>query len=249
MVVDDAFADLFDGNERYAAVEHEVVESGVARRGLAILTCIDSRIDPLAVFGLEPGDAKILRNAGARVTDDALRTLALAAATLGVVRIAVVQHTDCAIASASDEDLVAAVAEATGRHPAGFEPLAIADQESVLRADVDVGCWPARCCETAWWWPACCSTCAQAVWRRSSNPAPADPLGRDGDVAAHGAGTDREHVLALAGVSRLWRQVGARAARHRGEVEPHEGALADAHRHVARRGTEVQRASDRRRGR
>ena len=138
MTVDDAFADLFEGNERYAAVEHEVAESGVARRGLAILTCIDSRIDPLAVFGLHPGDAKILRNAGARVTDDALRTLAVAAATLGVARIAVVQHTDCAIASASDEDLVEAVAEATGSHPAGFEPLAIADQEAVLRADVDV---------------------------------------------------------------------------------------------------------------
>ena len=76
--MDDAFADLFEGNERYAAIEHEVAESGVARRGLAIVTCIDSRIDPLAVFGLEPGDAKILRNAGARVTPDVLRTLALA---------------------------------------------------------------------------------------------------------------------------------------------------------------------------
>ena len=134
--VDDAFADLFEANERYAAVEHEVADSGVARRGLAIVTCIDSRIDPLAVFGLEPGDAKILRNAGARVTDDVLRTLALAVAALGVTRIAVVQHTDCKMASASDAELVDAVVEATGRAAEGFEPLAITDQAAVLRADV-----------------------------------------------------------------------------------------------------------------
>ena len=111
----------------------------MARRGLAILTCIDSRIDPLAVFGLEPGDAKILRNAGARVTDDALRTLALAAATLGVTRIAVVQHTDCAMASASDAELAAAVAAATGRdHPELRARWPSTDQAAVLRADVDV---------------------------------------------------------------------------------------------------------------
>jgi len=134
--VDDAFDDLFAGNELYAAIEHEVADSGVARKGLAIVTCIDSRIDPLAVFGLEPGDAKILRNAGARVTDDVLRGLALAGASLGVTRIAVVQHTDCKMASATDDELVDAVASATGKGPVGFEPLAIGDQVAVLRDDV-----------------------------------------------------------------------------------------------------------------
>jgi carbonic anhydrase len=135
--VDDAFADLFAANEAYAAVAHEVADSGVARRGLAIVTCIDSRIDPLAVFGLEPGDAKILRNAGARVTEDVLRGLALASATLGVTRIAVVQHTDCKMASATDADLVAAVEAATGRPAPGLDPRAISDPPAVLRADVD----------------------------------------------------------------------------------------------------------------
>jgi len=134
--VDDVFADLFEGNELYAAIEHEVAETGVARRGLAILTCIDSRIDPLAVFGLEPGDAKILRNAGARVTDDVLRTLALATATLGVTRIAIVQHTDCKMTSATDTELVDAVAQKTGRAAPGFEPLAIVDRTATLEGDV-----------------------------------------------------------------------------------------------------------------
>ena len=135
---DDAFADLFAGNEVYAAAEREVAETGVARRGLAIVTCIDSRIDPLAVLGLEPGDAKILRNAGARVTDDVLRSLALAVAALGVTRVAVVQHTDCKMASASDDELVAAVLETTGRDDLTFEPRAITDHATVLAADVQL---------------------------------------------------------------------------------------------------------------
>ncbi len=134
--MDEAFADLFEGNERYAAVEHEVAASGVARRGLAVVTCIDSRIDPLAVFGLEPGDAKILRNAGARVTDDVLRSLALAVASLGVTRIAVVHHTDCKMASATDADFVDAVTRATGRTDLAFDPLAINDRAAVLQKDV-----------------------------------------------------------------------------------------------------------------
>ena len=136
--VDDAFADLFAGNERFAMGPHEVAATGVARRGLAILTCIDSRIDPLAVFGLEPGDAKILRNAGARVTDDAVRSLALAVAALGVTRIAVVQHTECKIASAPDAELIEAVATATGRLHPDFRPLAVADQAATLASDVDL---------------------------------------------------------------------------------------------------------------
>jgi carbonic anhydrase len=134
--MDDAFDDLLEANARYAAVAHEVADSGVARKRLAIVTCIDSRIDPLAVFGLEPGDAKILRNAGARITDDVERSLALATATLGVTRIAVVQHTDCKLTAVSDAELVDAVAEATGRAPQDFEPLAITDHAEALKGDV-----------------------------------------------------------------------------------------------------------------
>ena len=69
-----------------------------------MLTCIDSRIEPLAMLGLAPGDAKILRNAGARVTDDVLRSLVLAVNLLGVNRVCVVQHTGCRLTGASNED-------------------------------------------------------------------------------------------------------------------------------------------------
>ena len=134
--VDDVFADLFEANARYAAVKHEVFPSGVARRSLAIVTCIDSRIDPLAVFGLVPGDAKILRNAGARVTPDVLRTLALAVAVLGVTRIAVVQHTDCKMESAPPGELRRAVEESVGTPLPDFDPLAIDDHTTTLAHDV-----------------------------------------------------------------------------------------------------------------
>ena len=73
------FDDLLDANRRYQSEFHDSGVPGKAAKGLAVLTCIDSRIDPLAMLGLKAGDAKILRNAGARVTDDALRSLVLAA--------------------------------------------------------------------------------------------------------------------------------------------------------------------------
>ncbi len=81
---DNEFADILVGNERYASNFNESELTGVAREGLAVVTCMDSRIDPLALLGMLPGDVKILRNAGARVTEDVLRTLVLANHLLGV---------------------------------------------------------------------------------------------------------------------------------------------------------------------
>lgn len=80
----DAFDDLFAANAEFARTFEWSGLTGTAARGLAVVTCMDSRIDPLGLLGLRPGDAKILRNAGARVTDDVLRTLVLAVYLLGV---------------------------------------------------------------------------------------------------------------------------------------------------------------------
>lgn len=79
-----------------------------------MLTCIDSRIDPLAMLGLRVGDAKIIRNAGARVTDDALRSLILATNLLDAERVCIVHHTDCAVGSKTEEELRAAVESVAG---------------------------------------------------------------------------------------------------------------------------------------
>src|ERR1700712_2179939 len=97
-----AFDDVLDGNARYAATFRDEGKAGRAARGLAVVTCMDSRIEPLQMLGMERGDAKILRNAGARVTDDVLRTLVLAVALLGVRRVLVVPHTDCGMVKNDD---------------------------------------------------------------------------------------------------------------------------------------------------
>jgi len=79
-------------------------------RRLAVLTCMDCRIDPVPAFGLAPGDAVVLRNAGAEVSDDVLRSLRLARHNLGVNAVRVVGHTDCA-AHGSDDEVAAAEVE------------------------------------------------------------------------------------------------------------------------------------------
>jgi carbonic anhydrase len=130
------FDDLLEANLRYRSEFHDSGVAGVAARGLGVITCIDSRIDPLAMLGLQAGDAKIIRNAGARVTDDALRSLILATNLLGVHRVCVVQHTDCAMAGKTEAEMQARVREARGLDVEGWEFLASTDQLATLRADI-----------------------------------------------------------------------------------------------------------------
>ena len=135
------FDDLLDANRRYRTQFHDSGVAGKAAKRLAVLTCIDSRIDPLALLGLRPGDAKIIRNAGARVTDDALRSLVIAVNLLDVDRVCVVQHTDCAMTGATEEEFRARVARAsgadeTGPEFAGWKFLATTDQKAALRDDI-----------------------------------------------------------------------------------------------------------------
>jgi carbonic anhydrase len=107
-----------------------------AARGFALVTCMDSRIEPLAMLGLDPGDAKIMRNAGGRVTPDVLRSLVLATAFLGVTEIAVMQHTLCALAERSDDEVRSRLAEAGADGADGWEFLAMPDPDEALAADV-----------------------------------------------------------------------------------------------------------------
>src|SRR5829696_8804209 len=81
------------------------------RQRLAIVTCMDARIDPLAILGLTLGDANVIRNAGATVSDDVLRSLGAAVERLGVVRVVLIGHTDCA---GHDSDASAAASVADG---------------------------------------------------------------------------------------------------------------------------------------
>ncbi len=141
--IDSDFDDILTANEAYTAgFEHADLEARAAK-GLGVLTCMDSRIDPLAMLGLAPGDAKILRNAGARVTDDVLRTLVLADHLLGVERVMIVAHTNCRMASGTEDDVHAAIRATGGPDTRSISFLTTSDQEAALREDVQrVRSWP-----------------------------------------------------------------------------------------------------------
>jgi len=128
--------DVLAANASYSSSFQDLCLTGNAARGLAVLTCIDSRIDPLAMLGLVPGDAKILRNAGARVTDDALRSLAMAVNFLDVTRICVVAHTECAMSGRTDDDVRQALAD-RGVDATGWILHTAPDQLATLTADVN----------------------------------------------------------------------------------------------------------------
>ena len=142
MPEDAIFDDVLAANEEYAkGFRHDGLES-VAARGLAVLTCMDSRIEPLAMLGLRPGDAKILRNAGARVTDDVLRTLVLATYLLGVRRVMVITHTDCRM-TGTEDDVHAAVLEEGGPDTRSLAFLMAEDPAAAVRDDVQrLRSWP-----------------------------------------------------------------------------------------------------------
>jgi carbonic anhydrase len=130
------FSDLLGANKEYASTFKSNGLSGEARKGLAIVTCMDSRIDPLHIVGMEAGDAKILRNAGARVTEDVLRTLVLATHLLGVKRVLVMPHTDCKMASGEEHEIHAAILEKSGIDTRGIEIRTVNDQMKALITDI-----------------------------------------------------------------------------------------------------------------
>src|SRR3954468_15023144 len=122
------FDDLLAANRAYAQQFGFSGFDGVAKAGVAVVTCMDSRIDPLGMIGLRPGDAKILRNPGGRVTDAALVALVLAVNLLGVERILVVEHTRCAMATDSEVALKARLTEASGEDASWMMLGVITDQ-------------------------------------------------------------------------------------------------------------------------
>jgi carbonic anhydrase len=73
------------------------------RKRLSIVTCMDARIDPIGLFGLSLGDAQVLRNAGGRVTEDTVRSLALAVHLFGVDTVVLVEHSGCGLAETTNE--------------------------------------------------------------------------------------------------------------------------------------------------
>ena len=130
------FDDLIAANRTFAETFDSSGFDGVAHAGIAIVTCMDSRITPLDMLGLHLGDAKIFRNPGGRVTPQALEALVLGVHLLGVERILVVPHTRCAMASATQEELRERVARSAGQDASWQTFGVVTDQRAALEDDV-----------------------------------------------------------------------------------------------------------------
>ncbi|MGH3503463.1 MAG: beta-class carbonic anhydrase [Nocardioidaceae bacterium] len=130
------FDDLITANRSFAQAFALARLDGVARAGVAMVTCMDSRIDPLAMIGLAPGDAKILRTPGGRLTDPAFVGLVLAVNLLQVERVLVVQHTRCAMSSATEQQLSDRLSEASRKDASWMSLGVITDRLASITDDV-----------------------------------------------------------------------------------------------------------------
>jgi carbonic anhydrase len=131
-----AFDDLLAANRQYS--EHFTLAGfdGVAHAGVAVVTCMDSRIDPLQMLGLQPGDAKIFRNPGGRVTRAAMEALVLGVHLLGVQRVLIVPHTRCAMTKYTENELRREITERSGIDASWQSFGVIANQLGMLAEDV-----------------------------------------------------------------------------------------------------------------
>ena len=130
------FDDLLAANRLFAESFDLRGFDGVAHAGVAVITCMDSRIDPLGMLGLKPGDAKIFRNPGGRVTQQALEALVLGVHILEVTRVLVVPHTNCAMATSTQNELREIVSASSGQDASWQSFGVVEDQRAALGEDV-----------------------------------------------------------------------------------------------------------------
>jgi carbonic anhydrase len=129
--------ELLHANEAYA---RGFTKSDLALppgRRLAIVTCMDARLDPARFLGLEEGDAHVIRNAGALVTEDTLRSLVISHWLLGTVEVVVVAHTDCGMLTFTNDQLRGRLEEETGASADGIDFHPFADLEESVRSSVE----------------------------------------------------------------------------------------------------------------
>jgi carbonic anhydrase len=122
---------FLEANKAYAAARANVADARPSQK-LAVLTCMDARIDVFAALGLHLGEAHVLRNAGGRVTDDVLRSLALSCHVLGVDAMVVMQHTQCGLAGVTDEELRGITGADLGFFPIDDHAAALAEDIQLL---------------------------------------------------------------------------------------------------------------------
>jgi carbonic anhydrase len=109
--------ELLQNNEAYAASFDKGELPLPPAKGVAILACMDARLDVARALGLEEGDAHVIRNAGGVVTDDEIRSLAISQHLLGTEEIVLIHHTDCGMLTFTDDDFKRRLREETGDEP------------------------------------------------------------------------------------------------------------------------------------
>ncbi len=119
-------------NNRYAATFTKGDLPMPPARRLVILTCMDARIDPAQAFGVTEGDAHVVRNAGGRASEDALRSLVISTQLLSTCEVLVIHHTDCGMLTFTNEQLQARL----GADAAGIDFLPFSDLEQSVRDDM-----------------------------------------------------------------------------------------------------------------
>jgi carbonic anhydrase len=131
-----AIDELIQANERFASGAADAGDlSPLPARKIAVLTCMDARIVPARAFGLEEGDAHVIRNAGG-LAKDGLRSLVLSQRLLGTNAIAVVHHTDCGMLTFQNEDVHTKVKEDLGADSSDIDFMPFSDLEQSVRDDV-----------------------------------------------------------------------------------------------------------------
>jgi carbonic anhydrase len=132
-----AIDQLLTKNEVFAASLADGHLEPAPSRQLAIVTCMDSRLDVFAALGLGDGEAHILRNAGGVITDDVIRSLAISQRLLGTREVMLIHHTDCGMQKISDDGFRAELQEETGVAPSfaieSFKDLDADVRQSILR--------------------------------------------------------------------------------------------------------------------
>jgi carbonic anhydrase len=128
--------ELLKNNEAYAASFDKGDLPLPPGRKIAVLACMDARLDPARVLGLEEGDAHVIRNAGGVVSEDAIRSLAISQHLLGTEEIVILHHTDCGMLTFSDNEFAERLESETGSRP-GWDAQAFEDLDIDVRDSIE----------------------------------------------------------------------------------------------------------------